>query len=281
MAAPNPESAILIINDPSSSVDILRIINQFSRVFARHPIRILRGDSASDRNSIIGLTKQFHIQSVPALITRDNSLLIGRAKICSFLPQLAHAINNAEQRQQQRPMTWDEETFRDHQLRESEKMDERGEEDDPPDDAGEISKRMAAYRMEMERRHAGILQEANERAACASGQQSKIKATADSADRHSGRAPDTMPQQVPRTCARVPGQPRMPAGQRTAPVCQIRAPSSPIAAQSDAPPGQHRTAIAAPGTSVARIAANSSSDPFDRKFFEMFEESPSTISTQE
>lgn len=264
MAHQMSESAILIINDPQSAVEILKVINQYSRIFAQHPIRILRGDNARDHGAIATLTKQFQIKSVPALITRDNNVTIGKAKIYSFLPQLAHAINNAEQQQAKRMILWDDDTFREHQLQQSLEMDQHGETDDQPDSAEEMSRRVAQYKQAMEQRNACLLQSEAERAAAAGASASVAapKPVAKPSDKMAPTAPHVVK--------------RAPAGQRASPMQQV--PMTPVRA----PPAGRQVAPVAPGqpmTAASKVLA--SDDPFDRRFAEMMEETAMPVVMQQ
>lgn len=155
MAAKNRDSAILIINDPQSAEDIIKIIARFVRVFANHPIRTLRADRANDRDVILALTKKYKIKNVPALITRDNSVLVGHTQIQQFIPKLAAAINGLEQHQSS--IVLDEETFRRHQLQTSAEMEQEGGEDEEQITRDQIDKRIEQYKRAMEKRQAHIL----------------------------------------------------------------------------------------------------------------------------
>jgi hypothetical protein len=144
------DSAVLIINDSQSAMGVLQVIAQYARVFAQHPIRILRGDRAHDRELILTFTKKCKISAVPALITR-GAIVIGSTKICEFIPRLAHSINTHVEREKLPA----EEVLREHQLQQ---MDDMGADDEEKVfTKDEMDARISQYRREMDARGAVIL----------------------------------------------------------------------------------------------------------------------------
>jgi len=164
-------SATLIIEDPSSAVQILLIIDQYSRVFSAHPIRILREDMPTHRDIIIAASKKYGIKKIPSLITRDEHLLVGISAICAFIPKLAQAINFVEREPQFResrgplgsrdpqgpavPGLGSNDPFAEYQLSHYHDTSEEDQDEEEPD--AKIEVRYERYRSEMKKRKAQIL----------------------------------------------------------------------------------------------------------------------------
>ncbi len=89
-------AATLIINDPQSAIDILRLLGRFARVFSQFPIHILRGDIEEHEGEIMRLSEHFKIATAPALIARNGTVILGNAAICEFIPKLARVIGRME-----------------------------------------------------------------------------------------------------------------------------------------------------------------------------------------
>ena len=153
----NDDSAILIINDPHSAERILHLILQYTRLFAQHPIRILRGDKPCDRELILAFIKKYQIREAPSLITRDGLVITGCARISDFIPRLAHAINNVSRQQRTTSVPIGEDAFREHQLHASDEMDEMGADEEDELDKTEIGARINKYKEEMKKRGAHVL----------------------------------------------------------------------------------------------------------------------------
>jgi hypothetical protein len=96
-------SAILIINNAQSAVDILAVIARNSRIFARHPIQVLRNDDARSQSTIAQLVAQYNIRKVPVLIGTDNTITIGVARICALLDKFAQSLAYFDSRTRARP----------------------------------------------------------------------------------------------------------------------------------------------------------------------------------
>lgn len=243
MATKTQDSAVLIINDTESAVDILQIILQFSRVFSKHPIRVLRGDRAQDRDIILSFTKRYKIASSPSLITRDNTVIVGRAKICEFIPRLAKAINTVDPRASAtHSIPVDEESFREHQLAMLEEMDQAGVEGDDSEEATDYGKRRDQYLQEMKSRGAQILQ---------------------------GDAPEPRRTAPSATCC----APKTRAPSRAAQLACDGIPSGQGPASRAQPQRAPVAATRAPQPSTVR-ASSDTEGQFESRFQEMFEESP-------
>lgn len=257
------KSSVLIINDPPSAVDVLNLISKYSRVFTHHPIRILRADVANDRSMIIAFTKQYNIQNVPALITRQNQVVVGQARICEFIPRLVHEINNMPAglaglsgqtgghcghggQRAQYGLT-SEDAFRQHQLEQSMEMDDYEDGDEQPCSSEEIGQRIAQYKREMEKRRAHILEHIEEKKGGPISQ--------------AGRTIAAISQTKPNGCGSNPKGIASPASRAP--------PASQASRASNASAPRRATNIPIP---AARKKQDD--DPFYHRFEEMLEETP-------
>ena len=146
-----PISGILIINNIKSVEEILLIIQKYTRVFTANPIRILCCDAEKDAAEIRKYQQKYGIQMAPALISKDGSITIGKAKICAFLPEFAHSIDSPQPQQPPRAQTPPE----DNPYQQS--SDFADEEDEAANEE-KMAQKMARYREEMKKRGASILQ---------------------------------------------------------------------------------------------------------------------------
>jgi hypothetical protein len=152
-----PESAIIIVNSSASALEILGDIGKFARFFASRPIRLLRCDCPDHVGVIRALQAKYKIASVPALVAKDGSVIIGKARIREFIPKLARLVSKIadaerEQAQQQRlPITR-------RLARYSAKDDDEDSDDerDPQKSKDSIDKKIARYRAAMAARGARI-----------------------------------------------------------------------------------------------------------------------------
>lgn len=242
------ESAVLIINDPPSAVEVLSLISKYSRVFTHHPIRILRADVANDRSVIVAFTKQYNIQNVPALITRQNQVVVGQARICEFIPRLVHEMNIAPPGGPPGPPGGQrvprglagEEAFRQHQLEQSMEMDDHEDDEEQPCSSEEIGQRIAQYKREMEKRRAIILEHIEEKRGGPISQAGKA-AAAVSQPKPSGRG---------------------------------STPKGGASQASQAPQAPRRAPAAGVPMPVPAARKKQDDDPFYNRFEEMFEETP-------
>lgn len=143
-----PLSGILIVNNIKSVGEILLIIRKYSQVFTANPIKILSGEVEKHASEIRGYQQKYKIQMVPALITKDGNITIGKAKICAFLPEFAHLLNRPQQPNVE-ATTEDNDPYQ--------QSSDFPSDDEEDASAEKMAQKMAQYRKEMQKRNAQIL----------------------------------------------------------------------------------------------------------------------------
>lgn len=152
-----PESSIIIVNSSASALEILGDINKFARAFASRPIRLLRCDCPDHIAVIRALQTKYNITSVPVLIAKDGSVIVGKTRIREFIPKLARLVSRiadaerAQAQQQRLPIT-----RRLARYSAKDDDDDSDEERDPQKSKDSIDKKIARYRAAMAARGARI-----------------------------------------------------------------------------------------------------------------------------